>query len=84
VTGLHENYALSLFTRVMRAPLKQFVIRMRLMRARALLVGSSMPISAVAEGSGFSSVSQFYAQFKAGYGIPPAEVREQFLRMELR
>ncbi len=84
VTGLHENYALSLFTRVMRAPLKQFVIRMRLMRARALLVESSMPISAVAEGSGFSSVSQFYAQFKAGYGIPPAEVREQFLRMELR
>ena len=54
------------------------------MRARALLVESSMPISAVAEGSGFSSVSQFYAQFKAGYGIPPAEVRAQFLRMELR
>jgi len=84
VTGLHENYALSLFTRVMRAPLKQFVIRMRLMRARALLVESSLPISTVAEASGFSSISQFYAQFKAGYGIPPAEVREQFLRMELR
>ncbi len=84
VTGLHENYALSLFTRVMRTPLKQFVIRMRLMRARALLVESSMPISAVAEGSGFSSLSQFYAQFKSGYGLPPAELREQFLRMELR
>ncbi len=84
VTGLHENYALSLFTRVMRSPLKQFVIRMRLMRARALLVESSMAISAVAEASGFSSVSQFYAQFKAGYGLPPAAVREQYLRMELR
>jgi AraC-like DNA-binding protein len=84
VTGLHENYALSLFTRVMRAPLKQFVIRMRLMRARALLVESSLPISAVAQESGFSSISQFYAQFKAGYGISPAAVRAQFLRMELR
>lgn len=84
VTGLHENYALSLFSRVMRAPLKQFVIRMRLMRARALLVESSMAISAVAEASGFSSVSQFYAQFKSGYGLPPAEVRDQYLRMELR
>lgn len=84
VTGLHENYALSLFTSVMRMPLKQFVIRMRLMRARALLVESSMAIATVAQASGFSSVSQFYAQFRAGYGLSPAVMREQFLRMELR
>lgn len=84
VTGLHENYALSLFSKVMHVPLKQFVIRMRLMRARALLLESSMAISSVAEAAGFSSVSQFYAQFKAGYGLSPAAVREQFLRMELR
>lgn len=84
VTGLHENYALSLFSSVMRTPLKQFVIRMRLMRARALLVESSLAIATVAQASGFSSVSQFYAQFKAGYGLSPAAVREQYLRMELR
>ncbi len=84
VTGLHENYALSIFTQVMRAPLKQFLIRMRLMRARALLVESSMAIGSIAEASGFSSLSQFYAQFKAGYGMPPAEMRDQYLRMELR
>lgn len=84
VTGLHENYALSLFSSVMRAPLKQFIIRMRLMRARALLVESSLAIASVAQASGFSSVSQFYAQFKAGYGLSPAAVREQYLRMELR
>jgi AraC family transcriptional regulator, melibiose operon regulatory protein len=84
VTGLHENYCLSIFTRVMRVPLKQFVIRLRLMRARALLVESSMAISSVAEASGFSSVSQFYAQFKQSYGIAPAAVRAQYLRMELR
>lgn len=84
VTGLHENYALSLFTSVMRMPLKKFVIRMRLMRARALLVESSMAIATVAQASGFSSVSQFYAQFRAGYGLSPAVMREQFLRMELR
>ncbi|MDZ4313060.1 MAG: helix-turn-helix domain-containing protein [Cypionkella sp.] len=84
VTGLHENYALSLFTQVMRAPLKQFVIRMRLMRARALLVESSLAIATVVEASGFSSISQFYAQFKAGYGLSPAALREQYLRMEVR
>ena len=84
VTGLHENYALSLFSQVMRAPLKQFVIRMRLMRARALLVESSMAIATVVEASGFSSNSQFYAQFKAGYGLSPAALRAQYQRMELR
>lgn len=80
VTGLHENYALSLFSRVMRVPLKQFMIRMRLMRARALLVESSMAIGSVVEASGFSSISQFYAQFKEGYGLTPAAVRAQYLR----
>ena len=38
-----------------------------------------MAITSVAEASGFSSVSQFYAQFKQAYGVPPAAVREQYL-----
>lgn len=64
VTGLHENYALTLFSRVMQVTLKQFIIRMRLMRARALLVESSMAITSVVAASGFSSMSQFYAHFR--------------------
>ncbi len=79
VTGLHENYALSLFTRVMQTPLKQFVLRMRLMRARALLVESALAIASVAEASGFTSISQFYHQFKVAYGASPNEVRSQYL-----
>lgn len=79
VTGLHENYAQSLFTQVMRIPLKQFLIRLRLMRARALLVESSLAISTVATASGFASVSQFYAQFKQAYGLSPAVVREEYI-----
>ncbi len=82
VTGLHENYALSLFTRIMHLPLKQFVIRMRLMRARALLVESSMAIADVVETSGFASISQFYAHFKAAYGVSPASLRKHYLRSE--
>ncbi|MGV8985394.1 MAG: helix-turn-helix domain-containing protein [Cypionkella sp.] len=79
VTGLHENYALGLFTRIMQIPLKQFVLRMRLMRARALLVESSLAIASVAEASGFTSISQFYHQFKVAYGIAPNAVRTQYL-----
>lgn len=84
VTGLHENYALSLFTRVMQVPLKQFLIRMRLMRARALLVESSMAIAAVVQNSGFSSISQFYHQFREAYGMTPNALREQYMQKELR
>ena len=79
VTGLHENYALGLFTQIMQVPLRQFVLRMRLMRARALLVESSLAIASVAEASGFTSISQFYHQFKAAYGTAPNAVRSQYL-----
>jgi len=84
VTGLHQNYALSLFTRVMRLPMKQFVIRLRLLRARALLTESSMPITSVAEASGFTSISQFYQQFKASYGLPPNHLRGSYINKALR
>lgn len=78
VTGLHQNYALSLFTRTMRVPLKRFIIRMRLLRARALLMESSMAITTVAEQSGFASISQFYDHFKSAYGLSPNAMRSRY------
>lgn len=84
VTGLHQNYALALFTRTMRMPVKKFIIRMRLLRARAMLMESSTPITHVAEQSGFSSISQFYDHFKAAYGMPPHQMRARYTQMDLR
>lgn len=80
VTGLHENHALSLFSRTMHIRLKMFINRMRLMRARALLVESSIAVSDVAEQCGFTSLTQFYAQFRANYGMPPAPLRQHMCR----
>ncbi len=84
VTGLHENYALGLFTRMMRMPMKQFIIRMRLLRARAMLIGNSTAIAKVAEAAGFASTSQFYSHFKTAYGMPPQMMRARYARMDLR
>jgi len=84
VTGLHENYALSLFTRTMRLPMKRFVIRMRLLRARALLLESGTAISQVAASSGFASISQFYDHFGRAYGMSPHAMRAKYTQMELR
>lgn len=84
VIGFHENYATSLFSRVMRMPIKKFVIRMRLMRARALLIESTVPIAQVADTAGFSSLTQFYSHFGKAYGMSPAAVRIQYVHNVLR
>ncbi len=79
VTGLHTNYALSLFSRTMLIPLKQFIIRMRLLRARGLLLESDAPISQISVDCGFGSSSQFYAHFSAAYGTSPKQLRDRQL-----
>jgi AraC family transcriptional regulator, melibiose operon regulatory protein len=81
VTGLHTNYALSLFTRTMNISLKQFIIRMRLLRARGLLLEQDAAISTIAIESGFGSVSQFYAHFAAAYGTSPQQLRDSYLSL---
>jgi AraC-like DNA-binding protein len=78
-TGLHQNYALSLFSHVMHMPVKRFIVRLRLMRARVLLVESSMAITSVAVESGFASISQFYHHFKQIYGISPNQLRSGYI-----
>lgn len=83
VTGLHENYAITLFGRVMHIAPRQFLARMRLMRARALLVESTMAIPAVVAASGFTSTSQFYHRFREAYGVSPREMRDRYVRMDL-
>jgi AraC family transcriptional regulator, melibiose operon regulatory protein len=75
VTGLHSNYALALFSKTMLISPKQFIIRMRLLRARSLLLESKLAISSVAVECGFNSMSQFYDHFSAAYGTTPQKMR---------
>ncbi|MBN9307834.1 helix-turn-helix domain-containing protein [Devosia sp.] len=80
VVGLHPNYALNLFSDVMRVPLHKFVVRMRLIRARALLFEGNLSIENVAFESGFRALSQFYVQFRKAYGLTPRQMRAHYLR----
>lgn len=75
VTGLHETYALSLFTQVVQVPMRRFIIRMRLLRARALLLESNATVASVATQAGFASLSQFYDHFLRAYGMTPQALR---------
>lgn len=79
VTGFHPNYALNIFSKAMDIPLKQFILRMRLLRARGLLLESDVAIATVATESGFGSTSQFYAHFAAAYGMAPNQLRVKYV-----
>lgn len=79
VVGLHPNYALNLFSSAMQVPLHRFVLRMRLIRARALLFESNFSIENVAFESGFVSLSQFYVHFRKAYGLTPRQLRAEYL-----
>jgi AraC family transcriptional regulator, melibiose operon regulatory protein len=81
VVGLHPNYALNLFTEVMRVPMHKFVVRMRLIRARSLLFEGNLSIENVAFESGFSALSQFYVQFREAYGLTPRQMRSSLVHL---
>lgn len=77
VVGLHPNYALNVFTSVMQIPLHKFVLRMRLIKARALLFEGTLSVENVAYESGFASPSGFYAHFQRAYGMTPRRLRSE-------
>ena len=53
------------------------VRRLRLHRAGGYLANGSMPITEIAERSGYSSLQSFSRTFRAAYGMPPAQYRKQ-------
>jgi AraC-like DNA-binding protein len=63
----------------MNTPLHKFVVRMRLIRARSLLFEGGLSIENVAFRSGFTSLSQFYQQFRSAYGMTPRQMRASYL-----
>jgi AraC-like DNA-binding protein len=54
---------------------RELLLRLRMNRARHLLVNSTMAISAVAELTGYESFSSFSRAFKDSFGKPPGEFR---------
>jgi AraC family transcriptional regulator, melibiose operon regulatory protein len=79
VTGMHPNYALALFSRTLKLSLKKFIIRMRLLRARALLLESNLAITTIALETGFASMTQFYLHFRKAYGTTPHHMRQSYV-----
>jgi transcriptional regulator GlxA family with amidase domain len=55
--------------------LHRYVVRLRVERARRLLLDTELTTEAVADATGFADVFYFTRCFKAAVGIPPAHYR---------
>jgi len=78
-TGLHKNYAMKLFNRVMRVSIKQYINQLRLQHAQALLIDTENPVLNIALEAGFGSVSRFYDIFQREFKMSPLEFRRSVI-----
>ena len=72
-SGLHRT-----FLRHTRQSVSQYLIRLRIGRACALLSSGAMPISQIAGAVGYDSLANFNRQFKALKGTTPSRYRAAF------
>jgi AraC-like DNA-binding protein len=75
-------YFCKLFKKATGMTLTEYVSRVRIERAKTLLVDPTMRISEVVFAAGFGSIPRFNSVFKRYVGMPPTEYREA-LRSQL-
>lgn len=74
--GLHANYAMGIFQRVMQLTIKQYITAMRINHARALLSDTERTILDISLTVGFNSSSRFYQTFHTYLGVTPKQYRK--------
>lgn len=78
--GLHPNYAMTLFKRVIGQTIAQAIVRQRLDTAQSLLIATDMPVTTIAFESGFGSLSRFYEAFGRRFGTRPKTYRKMLTK----
>ena len=75
--GFSEVYLRRLFKEHRGITPKQYILDLRLKKARELLTNSGLRVSEIAELCGFSSVYHFSRAFHSAVGMPPSEYGRQ-------
>ncbi|MGH7146098.1 MAG: helix-turn-helix domain-containing protein [Planctomycetota bacterium] len=73
--GLSAGHFRALFKQTLRSTPAQYLIQLRLERARRLLITSELTVNEVARTLGWSYPHYFIRQFKQGCGVTPAAWR---------
>lgn len=77
--GLHPNYAMTLFKRILGLSIKQSITRQRLDAARSMLIATDLQVATIAFDCGFRSLSSFYDAFDHRFQTSPAVFRRNVL-----
>lgn len=73
---LNPSYLSVLFKEQMELTFSEYVTRQRMQRAKELLISTSLPISDIAEQSGYRTAKYFIKIFKEMEGITPSTYRK--------
>lgn len=73
---MSESYFRKIFSSVMGEPPKNYILRLQMQRAAALLVTTELSVSRIARLCGDADNSTFYRRFVRAYGVSPREYRE--------
>ena len=76
-SGYTPNYFSKLFHDHSGEKFMDFLINLRLNYAKMLLISTQLPMSAVAEKSGFGSAYNLYRRMQKACGLSPSQFREQ-------
>lgn len=75
-SGLHR-----LFRRHMQLSITDYIMRLKIGEACAMLSGTARPIAHIAEAVGYTSLANFNRQFMALKGLTPRSYRQSFRRV---
>lgn len=71
--GISEVYLRKLFATYCNTSVKQYILDLRIQKAKQLLIGTPTSITAIAEACGFSSLYHFCRAFKQRTGTTPTD-----------
>ncbi|GAA3527082.1 AraC family transcriptional regulator [Zobellella aerophila] len=75
VSFLSVSQYKSLFKQQLGMSTGQYLLRLRMEKARSLLAFTDIPIGIIAERVGFQNASAFSRRFRAHFGLPPRRLR---------
>ena len=77
IAGVSVDHFVRAFRQATGKTPHQYVLELRLNRARDLLSGGSAPIARIAQDCGFSSPAHFSVAFHHHFGLPPSQFRRR-------
>ncbi|MCC3371974.1 AraC family transcriptional regulator [Cohnella sp. REN36] len=73
--GLSPNYVRTIFKDILQISLSEFILGLRIEKAKKLLHSTEWPITQIMDSSGFQTKSHFFTVFKKATGKTPMQYR---------